>query len=186
MSTTEFSIAYDGPALAQHVMYVQQLGPALLAIGNLCREANRVINGGNAADVEVHVRATTEGCFDITFQLVQLYDGLSELVQDENVASAKDIAEWIGLIGSGVTLLGGGLLGFLKWKRGRKIVNQESEIDGDGHTVFKITVVGDGDNSITIHETVYNISRDARVRAAQRQMLSPLNSAGVDELQVRQ
>ena len=67
-----FQIAYNGPATADHSMDVQQLGPALLSVGDLCREANTVIYGPDAPDVNVHVRANfEEGCFDITFDLLK-------------------------------------------------------------------------------------------------------------------
>ena len=39
MNTVEFGIEYDGPGLSEHVMDLQILGPALMAINDLCREA---------------------------------------------------------------------------------------------------------------------------------------------------
>ncbi len=69
MSSEEFAIAYDGPALASHTMDVQTLGPALVAIGHLCEEANRVINGSDFAAATVRVKSTGEGCFDIALEM---------------------------------------------------------------------------------------------------------------------
>ena len=97
MSKVEFAIAYDGPALANHTMDVQALGPALLAIGDMCREAHRVINGDDGAEVKVHVKATSEGCFDIVLELIQTYNVVADLVRDEDVSAAKDLIEWLGL-----------------------------------------------------------------------------------------
>ena len=103
MSATEFAIAYDGPALANHTMDVETLGPALLAFGDICREAHRVVNGDDVARVKVHVKATSEGCFDILFELVQAaqetYGSVARLVKDEDISTAKDIVEWLGLVG---------------------------------------------------------------------------------------
>ena len=73
MSSHEFAIAYDGPALEDHTMDVQTLGPALLAVGDMCREANRVMNGQEVADINVRVKATAAGCFDILFEFTQIY-----------------------------------------------------------------------------------------------------------------
>lgn len=182
MSSQEFAIAYDGPALANHTMDVQSLGPALLAIGDLCQEANRVINGQNVADVNVRVKATGEGCFDILFELVhKLYDDAADLVREDEVATAKELLEWLGL--GAAPLLG--LVGFLKWKRGRKIVKQEASVDGRGNSVINVTVEG-SDNTITvISPSVHELATDPRVRAAQRRMLAPLSESGVEEFRVR-
>ena len=182
-SQVEFRVAYDGPALAGHLMDVQQLGPALLAIGDLCREANRVLNGEGRLDVTVHVKATGEGCFDITFQLIQFYNQLKGLVADDDVATAKQIAEWLGLIGMavGAPL---SLLRFLKWKRGRRITTQEVRRDDSGNVSYNITVEGDG-NVVTITEQVHKLYQAPLVRAAQRRMVAPLENDGINEFQVR-
>ena len=51
MNKTEFAIVYDGPELANHTMDVQALGPALLAIGDMCREAHTAIYGDESFNV---------------------------------------------------------------------------------------------------------------------------------------
>lgn len=120
--------------------------------------------------------------FDILFELTQVYNSVAELLKDEDVATAKDIIEWLGFS----AIPGAGLLAFLKWKRGRKIVKQEAKADGDGNTIYNITVEGDHNNVTVLTEPVYRLSQDARVRAAQRRTLAPLGNAGVNEFQVRQ
>ena len=186
MSSYEFAIAYDGPALEDHTMDVQSLGPALLAIGDMCREAHRVINGQNVAEVHVHVKATGDGCFSIIFELSQLLDQVSSLVDDDNIATAKEILKWLGIGGTAGGGTAGGLLGYLKWKRGRKIAKQQITTDGQGNPVYNITVEGDHSSVTVISEPVYKLSQDPRVRAAQRRTLSPLSHEGVNEFQVRQ
>lgn len=181
MSSHEFAIAYDGPALKDHTMDVQTLGPALLAIGDMCREANRVMNGREVAEVNVRVKTTGAGCFDILFELTQIYNAVAEWFRDEDVATAKDIIEWLGLGAAP----GVGLLAFLKWKRGRRIVKQEPKVDGDGNTVYNITVEGENNSVTVLSEPVYRLYQDSRVRAAQRRTLAPLANSGVDEFQVR-
>jgi hypothetical protein len=71
MSRADFQLAYDSEALRDHAMDVDELAPALLAVGTIFREANRVLNG-ERAEVSVRVRADFERrCFDIHFELVQ-------------------------------------------------------------------------------------------------------------------
>ena len=71
MDMSEFSITYDGPALSEHMMDVKELGPALLAIGDLCSEASRFINGDDVSNIQVRVKTTAPGSFDIILEFVQ-------------------------------------------------------------------------------------------------------------------
>ena len=172
----EFGIVYDGPALADHVMDVRDLGPALLAIGNLCVEANRVLNGDDSS-LSVNVKGTGEGCFNISLQLV--YEQVSTLVANPHVASVKELLEWVGLVG---TPVGGtiGLSQFLKWKKGRRVSAEEPTSDGQ----IAITVAGDN-NTITIPTQVAALAHDVNVRKASRDITLPLKSDGINEFEVR-
>ncbi len=184
MSHATFQIAYDGPAMAAHSMDVQQLGPALLSVGDLCREASRVINGEDAAKINVKVRANfEEKCFDIIFDLIQLYREVTGLIKTEEAADAKELLEWIGLV-AGATGVDG-LLGFLKWKRGRRIKSVRPNITSGKETTYNITIEGDG-NTVEISSEVYNLFRSPRVRAAQRGVVEPLKEEGIDVVEVRQ
>jgi len=101
-------IRYDGPALAGHEMDVQDLAPALLAMAEIVQIANRKFNG-DAASIRVMVDADVEQqCFQLDLSLVQsFFDQAAVLIGHKDVATAKDIAEWVGIIsGSGLGLFG--------------------------------------------------------------------------------
>jgi len=162
MSHASFQIAYDGPAMSGHSMDVQQLGPALLSVGDLCREASRVINGEGAAEINVRVRANfEEKCFDITFDLIQWYQEVKDLIKTDDAADAKALLEWIGLITSVSGL--GGLLAFLKWKRGRPIKKVQQIISTDKETTYNITIEGDG-NTVEISSQVRVLPPNSSLR----------------------
>ncbi len=100
-------IRYDGPALAGHEMDVQDLAPALLAMAEIVQIANRKFNG-DAVAIRVMVDADVEQqCFQLDLSLVQsFFDQAAVLIGHKDVATAKDIAEWVGIIGSGAGSLG--------------------------------------------------------------------------------
>ena len=187
MSRATFQIAYDGPAMAGHSMDVQQLGPALLSIGDLCREANSVINGPDALPVNVNVRANfEENCFDITLDIIQVYRDVSKFLKTEDMEDAKRILEWIGLLnvaGGGLTIVS--LFAFLKLKKGRKIVNKTEVKNASGPNSYYIAVEGEK-NSITVINQVYNLSASSRVRSAQRGIVAPLKQDGIDVVEIRE
>lgn len=67
------TIRYDGPALADHEMDVQDLAPALLVLADLIQIANQKFNGKNA-NMKVLVNADVEQkCFMIDISLVQTF-----------------------------------------------------------------------------------------------------------------
>ncbi len=87
-------IRYDGPALADHEMDVQDLAPALLAMAEIVQIANRKFNG-DAVSIRVMVDADVEQqCFQLDLSLVQsIFDHAAVLIGHKDVATAKDIAE---------------------------------------------------------------------------------------------
>ena len=132
MSSAEFSIVYDGPDLSGHMMSVQQLGPALLAIGDLCQEANRVLNGDDMPPVTVNVKATHQGCFDIGLVLDAPKD--ADILVGAGLFTAGELLKYIGL--AKTTSIS--LWGFFKRKKGRKLRKKISK-RMEAVTIFSIS-----------------------------------------------
>ena len=61
---TSFTISYSGGALESHQMDVRDLGPALMSLGQLFDEANKVLNGGKVS-IKIEVKAHQTGSFEI-------------------------------------------------------------------------------------------------------------------------
>ena len=69
-SQTTLRVEYNGPLLADGSMDVQQLAPAMLAIGDLLETANLIVNGNNTS-LHLKASATSTGSFEIAFNVVQ-------------------------------------------------------------------------------------------------------------------
>jgi hypothetical protein len=96
----ETVIRYDGPSLAGHEMDVEELAPALLALASLIQAANHKFNGDRSS-VRVVVNADIEQqCFQIKIKLIQDLLQKAKSFLDGDLATIKDICEWIGIIGA--------------------------------------------------------------------------------------
>src|SRR5437773_2304382 len=98
-STANLQWRFDGPELQAHEMDVTLLGPSLLAFGEMCQEANRVLNG-NESKVKVLLKADVKAnCVTIDLSVVQtLWDSARALVKGENIATAKTYWSGLGLL----------------------------------------------------------------------------------------
>ncbi len=187
--TAEFRVEYDGPGLVGHSMDIQVLGQSLIALGTLCREANKVLNPGRGVEVRLELKATSPGSFDLLLQLNEVVRGLAPLVPPPDVLKA------LGLLGGG-----GGLIWLLKKQMGRKITNI-SGFNRESTSQMKLSVRGrgnilspsntqipmrfEGDSRPTfVIGNVVHLHRHFHVRKAQQSFLDPLKKAGIEEMRV--
>jgi len=70
MNDENLTLVFDGSGVEKGEIDVQDLAPALLALGDLIQSANNVING-DRAKISVCVRATAEGSFEVDLSIVQ-------------------------------------------------------------------------------------------------------------------
>lgn len=165
------TIRYDGPALRGHEMDVQDLAPALLALAEIAQIANRKFNGDRAsmrvlvnADVEQH-------CFQLDLSLVQsLLDQAQTFLGKDNVTTAREIAEIIGLTGG----TAGTLFGLYKWLFGSGAKEggiSFTKTEATGVTI--VNIVGDG-NSVEVSNQVAALASDPEILKRVKTVLKPL------------
>jgi len=170
MSRAQFSISYDGPALADHKMNVRDLAPALLAVGELFDAANQVLNG-DASQVAVHVRAHEPGCFTIDLEVVQhlIQRGIALLTGD-GFTAALNLKELI--VGGGVAAFG--LIALIKRLKGKA----PDRIAKIAPGLVRITI---GDDTFDVPLKLLRLYQDLTVRhAAERVVKQPLEKDGID------
>ena len=181
MSKQVIRLRFHGPAVDDHSMDVVHLGPALFAVGELCKLANRKFNE-DQANVRVLARADQEThCFEVTLEVFQsLFASVQALIAKPTVRDTKEILEWLGLIGglSGVGLLG--LLAFLKGRSAKTtIVSQEGENN------IQVTIEGDG-ATVTVNPRVWALAQDRDVRQRAADVVKPLSEDGYESIDVEE
>lgn len=186
VSRQAFQVAYHGTAANGHTMDVEALAPALLAFGNLIREANVEINGDRAT-VRVLVDSDFERkCFHINFEIVQnwVQKALS-LLKDDSVQTSKELLQTIGIISALVGTVCGSLLAFLKWKRGRKTKLVQQVRDADSGGVVILNIEGD-QNNIQLTNNVYKLAENKKVLESIEGSLAPIEAKQAERIEFKQ
>src|SRR5687768_10202912 len=100
MAETSFSVAYDGPALADGTMPVRDLAPALLALGNVFASASKVLYP-DQEPVALSIKATNDGSFLVRLILEwkEELDGVVDFFTSEGVTALVNLKSLV--IGGG-------------------------------------------------------------------------------------
>lgn len=178
LSRQEFQVAYDGPA-DTHSMDVQDLAPALIAFGKLIREANAQLNGKKSTARVLVTSDFEHKCFNINFEVVISYlHQIASFIKSEEVKTAKQVLIDLGIIaGSG----GLGLLGYLKWKKGKK---PEEIRDSDKQGVV-IVQIGDG-NTAFVNRDALLLAENPKIRSAIEGALAPVGTGDIKKISFRE
>lgn len=180
MQMVRTTIKYDGSALAGKSMDVADLAPSLIALSDLIKAANRQFNGDRSG-VKILVNANLDqNCFELFIDLAQtLWESVSNLIADDRVATIKEIAEWIGILGTaagGITLYA-----LIKILRGKTVESTTIE-KNDGKDVLQIHIYGDS-NHVTVDKNVYEMYSNQVIRNHAIKVLEPLTKDGYDSLE---
>jgi hypothetical protein len=174
MTIAHFTVVYDGEALLTNRMDVRDLGPALMSLGQLFDEANRVLND-NKTEIRLNVRATAAGSFQVDFELTQsLLHQLTSFLQGDLIRNALTLKELI----FGIAATGGGLFWLLRKLKGQK----PNRIIDVGQGMVRVDIDGD---SFTVPLKVLKLYQDLGVRNAVENTLKPLENSGIDTFEVK-
>ena len=170
-SRTQFTMVYDGPALAEGRMSIRDLAPAMLGIGALFEAANRVSNGPSAS-INVSVRAPSRGSFEIVFEVAQVATQVPLSNFGDVLATATELKELI--IGGGAA---SSLIALIRWTRGKRP---------------RVTKINDELYTLTVDDQTYEVPlellrlyRDAAIRRSMSEIVKPLGREGIDIVEFR-
>ncbi|MCK9608213.1 MAG: hypothetical protein M0R33_17345 [Methylomonas sp.] len=176
MKPAQFQIVYDGPALEHHEMNVNDLAPALLAIGVLMEEVGNVMHG-DKFKIGVSVKGSFKtGCFGIEMvaSAKSLILDAIDIFNHGNTSAVLNAAGIVGLIkGSHNSLIVA-----LRWLKNRKITKTEALNDG------RIRVFIDYDHLDTEQLTL-KLLQNYKIRKAFEDMIAkPLQRDGIESVAV--
>lgn len=173
MIKENFQISYDGPALANNEMDVKDLAPALLSLGELLEEANRVVNGDKVS-VVVNIKATRPGSLYIDLSVAQnVIEAARTLFCSDNVSAIVNAKGLLDILGIGG---GGGLIALIAWIRNRKI-KSVTRVEGDGFSIE----TEDGEIKYT-NEREIKLFSSISIRKKVEAIVRPLKSDGIDKI----
>lgn len=180
MTSEKIQLRYDGPILASHSMDVGDLAPALLAFGNLCKEANKTLNGDRSS-VKVMMNADVQAnCITVSLDVVQsVIEHAKALLTEENISTAKEILGYI--LGGGATAGASvGVLQLLKIQSNRKVKEETTITDSDGNNTISIKFEGDN-NTVIVSPQVAQLAANKKVITAVQGVVAPVaNIDGID------
>jgi len=143
VSSIQFSVAFEGDPFENGEIDVNDLAPALLALGDVVQSANLALNG-DRADARLKLRATQKGSFDALLNLdVSWVADMLDVVSahPDRMVAAERLAE---LLLKGGAIVGGttyGLFKVLTVLRGRKPDKVEETPKGTEITINQTIIL---------------------------------------------
>jgi hypothetical protein len=143
VSSTEFSVAFQGDPFENGEIDVNDLAPALLALGDVVQSANSALNG-DRADARLKLRASKHGSFDalLTLDVSWVADMLDAVsAHPERMVAADQLAD---LLLKGGKIVGGtavGLFVALRVLKGKKPDKVEEAPNGTEITINQTTIL---------------------------------------------
>jgi hypothetical protein len=168
LAETEFSIAYDGPALETGRMPVRDLAPALLALGDLFADASLVVYP-DREPVALSIRATEDGSFLVRL-ILESKSAWDQFVDIFGGDSASALANLEAIV-----IGGSGLFWFIK-RRGKKEITAQEPAPEPGHVRLTLE---DG-TVIEVSAQVLKLYDNITIRRKARQVVAPLHREGVE------
>ncbi len=165
-----FRIKYDGEALSDHSIDVNELAPALMALGDLIQEANSIANHGDSS-VSIKVKATETGCFQIYINAIQTIDtDAVNFLTGPHCTALANLLQILGFTG----LSGATVMWLIKKFRNKSPKVKETEAGMEIET---------DSGKVTITKLEWDMFQSRKIRKAIYGILKPLEKPGVEKVE---
>lgn len=161
----EVSVKYDGAAVDDHSMDATQLGPALLAFGNLARITQETVDPLSGKQITAKVQAFNAGSFEIMFGLDS-----SILEQAINLFTGKPLTG-----AATAATLGGVILQAVKYVK--KEAKEKKKVSRDQ----LISELGDE----LLAEHVYKLKNNREFREQTGKLVKPVTNTGIESMSLK-
>jgi hypothetical protein len=170
-----FSVVYEGGALDDHAIAVNDLAPSLLALQELIQSADSYLNSGKTS-VRLRIKATQKGSFGIELQALQYtYEHSVDFLSGKHATALLALASILGI----AKTLSPGLIDLIRKLGGEK--PQKTKALDNGLT--EITLA-DGSTLKTKSQVVV-IYQQSAVRKAAYKFVQPLEREGIDVIKIK-
>lgn len=174
-NSAQITIAYTGPLVDDGTMDVRDLGPALMALGKLVNDANKILNN-DKSNIAVNVNADFQkGSFEIAFECVRTITEQLTSLFTPNV-NVDELLKYLGLAS---TLGLPNLVDLIKWGYGKIIKKVKNNNDGT------VTLIASNNDNITVHINVFNTYKTVDIRESYDELLKPTQRDGIESFEVR-
>lgn len=175
MEKESLIIAYDGPALENHEIDIEELALSLTGMANLLKQAGSIVNANQNTKISVKVRSLSSGSFEIHLIAEQVSQFLALIGTNPQITGLATILSLLGFTGIG-------LIQFILKLKNNKIEKAQENGSGDIEVTY---TENNTTNHITINKNVYIFYNDSEIRNAFVKILNPLNNVGIDSFEIR-
>lgn len=171
-------VAYDGSALEDHTMDIQELAFALVGLGDVLTEANNLLNKGSCKTTVKVSSGFKTGSFEIHLVMQQISDHLAFFGTTPQLLGISTI---LTLLGFGLTGMNG-LIQFIKKIKNNKIKSiKELEDEKISVTFIQNNIT----ENVIIDKKVYILYEHTDLRNSFKKVLKPLEIDGIDSFEIR-
>ncbi|MFH2067945.1 MAG: hypothetical protein ABII89_00560 [Candidatus Omnitrophota bacterium] len=170
-----FRVVYDGPALEDGSIPVNDLAPALLSLGDLFEEANQLITNGEAS-ISLRIKSGSEkGSYITDFHIYHYVQNLVNMFSSKEMSALCNVLTVLGFMGISSV----GLFQLIQKSKGRK-PKKVTRIE----KTENISIEFEGDAPLEITEGALNLFNNSKARKAAEGVISPITKDGINTFAV--